>query len=262
MTDAQLIELLEQKPPSELTESEIAELRLRVPHSVPLQQAVAAAIELDQSLAELLGELRISMDSILNRASAARSRPRWVWLIGGGTLALIGLVLLLVWQMRRPPDEMAIDPDDPTSVARLEEKTRQEMARVAMHGRGWKPGQAAEFRVAGASGEAGEPAAGADSVAETTVPGGVAVTETRTATGAEPGANPAATVVASSGDAPTSSATSAADAAMLKALERADPAAAEAYKAKLKAIEAAEKLAAEKVAAAGKDMGHDPLGAC
>ena len=102
MTDAQLIELLEQKPPSELTESEIAELRLRVPHSVPLQQAVAAAIELDQSLAELLGELRISMDSILNRASAARSRPRWVWLIGGGTLALIGLVLLLVWQNWRP----------------------------------------------------------------------------------------------------------------------------------------------------------------
>lgn len=110
MTDAELINLLETQPPTEWTEVDLTLLRERIRDSAEVRQAVAAAIRLDQALAETFGEVHLSVDAILSAADQPkRHSGRW-WAWGLGTaLVLIGAAVLFVIQRANSPnvDEQA-----------------------------------------------------------------------------------------------------------------------------------------------------------
>jgi outer membrane protein assembly factor BamB len=80
MTDAELIELVQTKTPSDLTAAEVAELGARLKECPALQEALAEHLEMERYLADVLGNVRISSEQVLARAvpaaAAARLRHR------------------------------------------------------------------------------------------------------------------------------------------------------------------------------------------
>ena len=109
MTDAELIELVQTRTPAELTETEIAALRERLPASAELRQALAEHLEMERYLADHLAKVAISPDQVLARANlggaaalARRRVRRWVALVLTLGIAVVGAA---VWHFSRTEGE-------------------------------------------------------------------------------------------------------------------------------------------------------------
>ncbi|MDX1965244.1 MAG: PQQ-binding-like beta-propeller repeat protein [Pirellulales bacterium] len=94
MTDAELIELLENKLPQELSAAEIAQLRSHLDSSGKLQTVLRDRLRMDQSLAQILGYIDLRPEQILARANRASPRGN-PWVLWGMALAL--LLLCGIW---------------------------------------------------------------------------------------------------------------------------------------------------------------------
>src|SRR5690348_5620660 len=70
MTDGQLVALVEETPPDELSAEQIALLRRRLPHSSELREALAEQLRLEQTLNAALGAPQVSIDWIIAQAAA------------------------------------------------------------------------------------------------------------------------------------------------------------------------------------------------
>jgi len=123
MNDEQLIQLIQETPPEELTGEELQLLRDRLPDSPALREALSEQLRLDQQLAETLGQVSLSVDTILSEPSESW----WTWshglLVLLGVVCVLGLVSTIVtvvlWKPR--PDDSWVEvvihdggnPDDP-----------------------------------------------------------------------------------------------------------------------------------------------------
>jgi outer membrane protein assembly factor BamB len=107
MTDEQLIELIETKPPEDLSAFEIDQLRRRLAESPLLRAALSTRLEMEQYLAAALGRVDVSVDDILARAGntpALRANPALPLLGWVLCLVLVGFVgLVLVLAVTVPP---------------------------------------------------------------------------------------------------------------------------------------------------------------
>ncbi|MGE0605946.1 MAG: PQQ-binding-like beta-propeller repeat protein [Pirellulales bacterium] len=112
MTDQELIELVRQKPPDELTSDEIALLRARMRQSASLRDTLAEQMRLDHCLSAALGNVRVSVDKILAAAGATAGPPRpWAgwygWGAGAVLLFIVSAAIILPRWLRQttaPPD--------------------------------------------------------------------------------------------------------------------------------------------------------------
>ena len=72
MTDQELIQLLQEKPPSEFSVEEFEALRARWTQSPELRQALIEHLNLETQLSGALGEVELDIDKILKRAADER----------------------------------------------------------------------------------------------------------------------------------------------------------------------------------------------
>ncbi|MEX2175479.1 MAG: hypothetical protein WD872_14040, partial [Pirellulaceae bacterium] len=112
MTNEQLVELLQQKTPEELTPAQIELLRGRLAESAELRAALAGGLHIDTYLSAALGQVHISPEQISARSrqhSAAGSSSVLVVL---AALVCLPLVLLLgavlVSALRSAPQQVAV----------------------------------------------------------------------------------------------------------------------------------------------------------
>lgn len=123
MTDAELIDLVQQKAPDELTEGEISCLRTRLRESPALQKVLIEHLHMETYLHRALGESRVSVDAIVERAQSLQ-RSRWAkaWPVWMGLIVLLagGIIGWTVWDQQHRAGERNVqhlaqdDPADPS----------------------------------------------------------------------------------------------------------------------------------------------------
>lgn len=130
LTDQQLLELIETKPPEELTLAEIDQLRRRLTQSTELQEALAGRLSMDRYLADALGRVDVSVDgSSLARATPRRCPRVACQALVGGTVCVVLLIfvgIVLVLAVTVPPGKR--DADD--KVAQLNPVPRKTQSRL------------------------------------------------------------------------------------------------------------------------------------
>lgn len=121
MTDQELIQLLQEKPPNEFSAEEFEALRIRWTQSPELRQALIDHLHLESQLAAGLGDVELDIDIILKRAAEERRKrpanrnPMWRW--SAGLLLLIGLGLTSVFWMGRKHHRDEVVDDRPARVS-------------------------------------------------------------------------------------------------------------------------------------------------
>ncbi len=92
MNDAQLIELFENTPAEDLSSEQISLLRSRAAESKEMRDALAAHLQLEQSLGHVLGGAAVSVDRIVESRGVSTGR-RWRWSLGAaGVLFVVACV--------------------------------------------------------------------------------------------------------------------------------------------------------------------------
>ncbi|MGH8631549.1 MAG: hypothetical protein ACREU7_12420, partial [Burkholderiales bacterium] len=114
MTDPELLALLAEKTPDELTEQQIELLRRRLTESAELREALFSQVQMEAYLATALGRINFSTQDILRRAQQhEQSQTRSLGVYLGVPLALVALGITLflfrdaLWGRRVPQDESA-----------------------------------------------------------------------------------------------------------------------------------------------------------
>jgi len=120
MTDDELLGLIRDRNPEDLTADECAALQEGARRSPRVMHAVREFIDLGQRLAQGLGQPNISVDSILARAGAGDGRYGGLAFLFAAALTLLGVGGVVVWAVRLPSDvrpaEVAFEPADPAVV--------------------------------------------------------------------------------------------------------------------------------------------------
>src|SRR6476660_4443834 len=95
MTDPELIRLVQEVPPEELSLEQIELLRSRLSDSNELREAVAHHLRLEQVLSQSLGRVEVSVDAIIQTANlVASGTTSLARLLGWGLAILIGVSLV------------------------------------------------------------------------------------------------------------------------------------------------------------------------
>lgn len=104
MTDDDLLALIAEKNPEDLTAEECAALQEAARRSPRVMHAVRECVTLEQRLADALGQPNISAEMILARAGAEDGRFGGLAVLFAATLAVVGAGGATVWALRRPAD--------------------------------------------------------------------------------------------------------------------------------------------------------------
>ena len=113
MTDQELIDLVQEKTPEELSLAEIDALRSRIGESPQLRDVVLGEIELNQSLSQTLGRFQVSIDRIVQGTSGGGPgsvpavdpiSPLVGWTVGTIVAGILGSVLVIALVV--PPPAM------------------------------------------------------------------------------------------------------------------------------------------------------------
>ncbi len=111
MTHDELIQLVQDKPPEQLTLEEIEALRDSLGQSAELRDVLMGELQLEEYLARSLGRVRVSIDDILIAATAPAALPqnRTAALLGWTVSICVGLALLAIIAllMRHAPQPIA-----------------------------------------------------------------------------------------------------------------------------------------------------------
>lgn len=118
MTDAELIQLLQDKSPEELSLDEIRLLKARLSESDELRSALFEQLEMEQYLSEALGRIEISPDKIANRSRAHGPISGNPILLAVCVLLCLGLAgfiaAVMVMALRKPNDTQVAVVDEPS----------------------------------------------------------------------------------------------------------------------------------------------------
>lgn len=124
MSDQELIDLLMQKAPEELTLAELAALKTRLLESPRLREVLFDQLQMETYLAAALSRVEITPEQILARAKAAPAGMLWTWW-GAATLVLLaaGIGSWAYWTRQPPPREVVSLPasDTPPEPSTAEE---------------------------------------------------------------------------------------------------------------------------------------------
>lgn len=156
MTDAELIEIVQMKSLPELTDAELKALRDRIEVSPELRQALAEHLEMERYLADALGQVAVSSERILARAtqSTPGSRLRdWHPWAALALLLSIGLAAGLVWRSLRSSEGRTTPEDAKDGVAAVSPNAPQAKPRAD----GTAPAPARQHETAPAPTPPGEP---------------------------------------------------------------------------------------------------------
>lgn len=97
MTDAELIQLVQEKSPDELTPDEIGHLRRRLADSAELREVIFGQLHLEETLSQALGGVQVSVDQILATATRVDTPAnRTAALIGWAICVSVSLFALFV----------------------------------------------------------------------------------------------------------------------------------------------------------------------
>lgn len=113
MTDNELRALIQEKAPADLTPEECADLRAAIRKSPDLLREMADRIQIEEYLAQALGRPQVSVERVLARLAARRTRAVGVWtrygLVVCGIVAtlLAGLIATRGWRDRPQQQEVA-----------------------------------------------------------------------------------------------------------------------------------------------------------
>lgn len=120
LSDQELIQLVQEKLPEELTESELDQLRVRLRVSAELRDTLIDQLHLEGYLTEALGRFEVSVEKIMSLSGPGGGRrfSRFGLILFIGLLGSILSIILYV--TLRPP---VVPPDE---VAQKEEKRRQQ----------------------------------------------------------------------------------------------------------------------------------------
>ena len=132
MTDEELIKMLREKGPEEMTVEELDALRRRLRESPELRRALRQFVNLEESLNELLGSVRISVDGIIEECAAKRPRPRFAragWrveaILAVSIMIVVCLTVLVIGNLGRRGDT-GPSADQPAETAGAEETAKVE----------------------------------------------------------------------------------------------------------------------------------------
>ena len=105
MTDQELIDLVQQKAPEELSLEELDALSQGLRTSAPLRDALLDRLHMEQYLGEALGRIELSVDRIISRAEQTPRSTPWAWMLGWSVatslLLIVGFVAYRTWWMPR-----------------------------------------------------------------------------------------------------------------------------------------------------------------
>lgn len=122
MTDEQLLALLEQKAPEELTPEEIDILRTRLQESPAIREALAGQLEIDTYLATALARPgKITPEQILARQSSDASFSRLLLLVLLLVIPIVGLSSAVLWNAVSP--SISSLPEDAASTTETDENS-------------------------------------------------------------------------------------------------------------------------------------------
>ncbi|MBS0202482.1 MAG: PQQ-like beta-propeller repeat protein [Planctomycetes bacterium] len=134
MTDQELIQLLQEKPPGEFTVDEFEALRARWTQSPELRQALIEHLKLESQLSGAFGQIDLDIDKILKRAdderrqSPAKPSSQWRWSVGLSLLLVCGLSAIF-WIGRHPQQpDVVIGPERPKGDSGVEANRTVELA--------------------------------------------------------------------------------------------------------------------------------------
>jgi outer membrane protein assembly factor BamB len=127
MTDTELIQLLQDKTPEELSLDQIRLLQQRLAESDELRTALFEQLEMEQYLAEALGRIEVSTDKIIARSRAnatVSGNPLLLAVAAVLSLGLIGFIAtVMVIALRKPEaEEVAVVDEQPV----VEEESSEE----------------------------------------------------------------------------------------------------------------------------------------
>lgn len=115
LTDAELIQLVQDKLPEELTHAEIRQLHARLRDSSELKAVLLEQLQLETYLNTALSEINLSVDEIVRRAGVLEQQKpnsRWpLWTGLAGFLLLVGLGIYSISRPSPEPKQLAGGPD-------------------------------------------------------------------------------------------------------------------------------------------------------
>jgi outer membrane protein assembly factor BamB len=138
MNDEQLIQLVRETPPEELSYEEMELLRHRISQSPEVREAVADHLQLEQYLGDHLGRVQVSVENILKTAgtltpTAATSLSRLLgWSVA--SVAVISLVTVGVMSLRHRDDDQGVQARLPQDLA-----AKQALEKALEHDDGTSP---------------------------------------------------------------------------------------------------------------------------
>ncbi len=103
MTDLELVRLVQDSLPEELSSEQIAVLRRRMPHSPELREALVEQLELEQTLCGALGEVHVSLDWIFAQAASASAAGGIAKLFGWGATTALVVAVTSIGVLVEPP---------------------------------------------------------------------------------------------------------------------------------------------------------------
>jgi outer membrane protein assembly factor BamB len=109
MTDSELLQLIEESSPEELTDEQVTLLRQRLLESAELRRAMREQLRFEQWLGDGLGQVQVSGTLILQAAehiAAKQTRRRW-FLTVGIVAAAVSLAVWIMVAIRPPADPEA-----------------------------------------------------------------------------------------------------------------------------------------------------------
>jgi hypothetical protein len=129
MTDVELVQLLRDSLPEDLSSEQIEALRRRMPHCSELRRALSEQLQLEQTLCGALGEVQVSLDWIFAQAASAGAVSGLAKLFGWGSttalvlaVASVGVLVERRWAALPPPPPVQMA----AVVANLPERPRGE----------------------------------------------------------------------------------------------------------------------------------------
>src|SRR5262249_12197700 len=131
MTDFELIQLVQEKAPEELSFDEVELLRERLRHSAELRETLLGQLQMEEYVSRALGRVAVSVDEIYATAAArgTAKRQRLLGLLGWTASLGLGIVVLLwlaLGNSEKPPRGAApaVAADGKPRIAALEPKEK------------------------------------------------------------------------------------------------------------------------------------------